>query len=324
MQYFLKRCGFQELGSVGPDGKPKRGRYLMTSLHDSVVNFFPPLSKTILNDTALLPVIPLYTGKKTYCNYVYHNSKYLNQDISNPRNEYRIYLNNEIDNHCYYISSEDIVIIRKTDHPYKTDKGDFIYYYFLDVIKDHSSVEYLKYSRIIESSPIKGSYAIFDGYVDFFEEKVAILEPTLESANVEIDKSVLLRLQKGPGQNISSVFNSATFRDFVLAGYKNSCAISDECEIGSIDVVYIKPLSENGGCMPNNGIALSKSLSLAFLRGEFTISDTYEIIIHPDVVEGEILKYKNKYIKVPALAFFRPSAESLKYHQEHIFGSFLN
>ena len=26
MNYFLKKCGFQELGSVGDDGKPKRGR----------------------------------------------------------------------------------------------------------------------------------------------------------------------------------------------------------------------------------------------------------------------------------------------------------
>ena len=44
MRYFLKCCGFQELGSVGEDGKAKRGRYLMSSQNDAVVDFFPPLS----------------------------------------------------------------------------------------------------------------------------------------------------------------------------------------------------------------------------------------------------------------------------------------
>lgn len=47
----------------------------MTSMNADVLAFFLPLSKDILNDTAVLPIIPLYTGKKTYCNYVYHNER---------------------------------------------------------------------------------------------------------------------------------------------------------------------------------------------------------------------------------------------------------
>ena len=70
--YYLKKCGHQELGSVGANGKTHRGRYLLTSMNESVLSFFPALSKTQLNDSALLPIIPLYSGEKVYCNYVYH------------------------------------------------------------------------------------------------------------------------------------------------------------------------------------------------------------------------------------------------------------
>ena len=69
MKYYLKKCGHQELGSVGADGVAHRGRYLLTSMDDSVMSLFPPLSTAQLNDSALLPIIPLYSGKKVYCNY---------------------------------------------------------------------------------------------------------------------------------------------------------------------------------------------------------------------------------------------------------------
>lgn len=73
MRYYLKRCGHQELGSIR-EGKAQRGRYLLTSM--DAIDFFPSLSTTQLNDSALLPIIPLYSGKKIYCTYVYHNDKY--------------------------------------------------------------------------------------------------------------------------------------------------------------------------------------------------------------------------------------------------------
>ena len=176
MIYFLKSCGFQELGSVGEDGRAKRGRYLMSSQHDAVVDFFPPLSIEIPNDTALIPVVPLYTGLKTYVSYVYHNSKYTGTKAKHKRNEYRIYLNNEIEDHQLYFCAEDIVIMRKSVTPSVGENGEEQYVYYLDVIKDHASSEYLHLSRIIENYPIRGGYGIYDGELDFFEEKVRLFE----------------------------------------------------------------------------------------------------------------------------------------------------
>lgn len=323
MRYFLKRCGFQELGSVGADGKPKRGRYLMSSLHKDIVSFFPPLTTAILNDTALLPIIPLYNGKKTYCNYVYHNSKYFSTGGSNPRNEYRIYLNTVVDNNCYYICSEDIVIMRMSETPRMTDDGIQQFFYYLDVINDHSSPDYVKYSRIIEGSPVKGAYAIYEGTIDFFETRICLLKEREETSEVNIDKSVLSRIQKNISNNGTGVFNSATFRDFVLAGYKNACAITDEKNTRNIDVVYIRPLDNGGSCMPNNGIALSKTLSLAFLTGRFTISTNNTVIVHPQNENEALNEYANANLFIPSLEFFTPDKESLDYHRNNVFGSFL-
>ena len=105
MRYFLKRCGFQELGSIGENGKPRRGRYMLISHYKDIVELFPPLSREIQNDSAILPMIPLYTRKKTFCNYVYHNSKYTGTDARHKRNEYRIYLNNVLEGDRIYLEA---------------------------------------------------------------------------------------------------------------------------------------------------------------------------------------------------------------------------
>ena len=109
MKYYLKKCGFQELGSVR-DGKPQRGRYLLTSMNKEVLAMFPPLSETQLNDSAILPVIPLYSGKKVYCNFVYHNDKFHGSTAAHPRNEYRLYLNKELEEQILLFSENDIII----------------------------------------------------------------------------------------------------------------------------------------------------------------------------------------------------------------------
>ena len=326
MIYFLKSCGFQELGSVGEDGKAKRGRYLMSSQHDAVVDFFPPLSIEIPNDTALLPVIPLYTCQKTYVSYVYHNSKYTGTEAKHPRNEYRIYLNNEIENHQLYFCAGDIVIMRRSTMPSINEDGEEQYVYYLDVMKNHTSGDYLRLSRVIENYPIRGGYGMFEGKLDFFEERVTCFENGQQSPDIHIDKSVTDRIKKSTEENQANIFNPATFRDFVLAGYGNACAITGQLSEGTlgmgVDVVYIKPRNEGGSCFPSNGIALMKQLSLAFVRGEFTLSERFEIIVHPDS-DNEVLKeYHLKQMRVPPNKFFQPAEENLIYHREKVFGSF--
>ena len=326
MRYYLKKCGFQELGSVGDDGKPRRGRYLMTSMNPKILELFPPLSKDVLNDCAVLPVIPLYTGKKTYCNYVYHNSKFNGSTAKHKRNEYRIYLNTEIENHCYYFEAQDIMIMRAEEVSDAEDGEDQIVY-FLDLLKDHSSGEYIRLSCYIENYPVNGGYAVYEGKLEDFEARVKAFRDNQYETDIVIDPSVTKRIEQSTGEAKSNLFNPATFRDFVLAGYGNACAITkrkiENAMGGGIDVVYIKPRSEGGTCLPSNGLPLDRSLSMLFVEGYFTLSDNYEILVHPEST-SEILKELNlRQMKVPPNALFRPDKENLAFHRENIYGSFL-
>lgn len=321
MRYFLKKCGFQELGSVGDDGKPKRGRYLMVSMAPDILEFFPPLSKTILNDSAVLPIIPLYTGKKTYCNYVYHNDKFNGSSAKHKRNEYRIYLNKELEDHRYLLEAQDIIIMRSEE--IDSDEGQIIYY--LDVLQDHSSGDYISLSRYLEGYPINGGYALYDGELPFFEKRIVAVKNSEYEADIIIDPTVTKRIEQSNVESRANLFNPATFRDFVLAGYGNACAITgrklDNALGFGLDVVYIKPRSEGGSCLPSNGLPLTKDYSLLFVQGHFTLTDDYQIIVHPQS-DSKFLRSLPTQMRVPPKALFQPDKESLAYHREHIFGSF--
>lgn len=324
MQYYLKRCGFQELGSVGPDGKPKRGRYLMSSKNKAVLEFFPQLSKEIPNDTIVLPLIPLFLGKKTYCSYVYHNSKFTGTQASHPRNEYRIYLNNEIEGHQLYFSAGDIVVFRKCSEAIHDLDGKPENAYYVAVLKDHQSSEYFTASKIIEQSPIQGAYGMYEGSLPFIESAITQFEAGSFILDVSLDPSVAKQIEGSSEESQKNIFNAATFRDFVLAGYNNACAItglkSDSVFSEGIDVVYIRPPETGGSFKPDNGIALSHDYSMAFVQGRFTLSDDYEIIVHPDEKDERLNNQNHTQIRVPAFEMFRPSLENLKYHRDRIFG----
>ena len=141
---------------------------------------------------------------------------------------------------------------------------------------------------------------------------------------IVIDPTVTKRIEQS--ESMHNLFNPATFRDFVLAGYGNACAITGrkiENALGiGVDVVYIRPRSDGGSCLPSNGLPLAKEYSMLFVQGYFTLSEKYEIIVHPDCTT-ELLEGLNlRQIRIPPKALFRPDLDNLSYHREHIFGSF--
>ena len=114
MEYYIKKLGHQELGSIKEDGKPSRGRYIYISKNKEVLNFFPPMSEKVVNDNVVLPIISVELKKKVYCNFVYHNDK-ISRGLSNGRNEYRLYLNNDIEDHQLLFKENDIIAVPGAD-----------------------------------------------------------------------------------------------------------------------------------------------------------------------------------------------------------------
>lgn len=324
MKYYLKKCGFQELGSVGVDGIVHRGRYLLTSMNEEVLAMFPPLSVAQLNDSALLPIMPLYSGEKVYCNFVYHNDKYHGSTAAHPRNEYRIYLNKALEQNRNLFCADDIMVIRTEEITDEDNQVQTVY--LMDLVKDRTSAEYAQLNSAIDNYPIRGGYGIFDGILPFFEKKVERLKQSQDST-VVIDNSVTQRIISAQPDSLASLFNAATFRDFVMVGYDNLCAITGTViryeSYMNLEAAHIRPKSHGGTFLPNNGIALCRDLHWAFDKGFFTLNDNYEVQVHPKVTSEYLRSFDGKKIRIPSNPFFVPDIESIRYHRNSVYGLFL-
>lgn len=335
MKYYFKRLGHQELGSV-KNGKAQRGRYIYISKDENVVDIFPPLSKTVTNDSSVIPIIPLYQRivKKIYCNYIYHNDKY--NVPGGTRDEYRLYSNNALEEDQLLFQPDDILIFR-AEKASSVQKGilghdvpeaavDESKIYFLYRCFDKSSELYKMCEKVVNESHIRGKgHAIYEGIITEIEKEIKKLcERDIDEIDTVIEDTVTAKAQSGDVDEMANLFNSVSFRDFVMTGYKNKCAITGNViRYGSfmnLEAAHIWPRSHKGLYLPSNGIALCRDMHWAFDKGMFTIDDNFKVIVHPEVESNYLKKYNRKSLFIPENAFFRPDINNLHYHQTHIYG----
>lgn len=338
MKYYLKRLGHQELGSV-KNGKAQRGRYIYISKDKNVLDIFPPLSKTVTNDSSIIPIIPLYQkiAKKIYCNYIYHNDKY---NVSGgTRNEYRIYCNGALEGKQLLFQPDDILIFRaeKTSSLQKDILGsndapeaavEEANVFFLYRCCDKNSELYRMCKKLVDESNIRGNgHAIYQGIITEVENKInQLCVKNFNAMDTVIEDTVTAKAQSGDIDEMASLFNSVSFRDFVMTGYKQKCAITGNViqykSFMNLEAAHIWPRSHKGLYLPSNGIALCRDMHWAFDKGMFTIGDDFKVIVHPDVESDYLQQYNNKSLYIPENAFFRPDINNLHYHQTHIYGLF--
>ena len=297
MKYYFKRLGHQELGSV-KNGKAQRGRYIYISKDENVVDIFPPLSKTVTNDSSVIPIIPLYQRivKKIYCNYIYHNDKY--NVPGGTRDEYRLYSNNALEEDQLLFQPDDILIFR-AEKASSVQKGilghdvpeaavDESKIYFLYRCFDKSSELYKMCEKVVNESHIRGKgHAIYEGIITEIEKEIKKLcERDIDEIDTVIEDTVTAKAQSGDVDEMANLFNSVSFRDFVMTGYKNKCAITGNViRYGSfmnLEAAHIWPRSHKGLYLPSNGIALCRDMHWAFDKGMFTIDDCLFIYITHD------------------------------------------
>jgi hypothetical protein len=320
--HYIKKLVFQELGSPNSEGKVSRGRYFLISKKSE--DFFPPLSQTELNDTIVLPIVPPNSDKKVYCSYVYHNDKFHSSTAKVPRNEYRLYLNSKIDPNRSFFKPNDIVVFSKYL------QNESIPVYQIDLFRDGE--EYYNYlNELVKNSNIKGGHALIEQELPFVKTSMLNVENLETVIPEEVKKTVTLKqneikdnaseIETSKGSNL---FNSVSFRDFVLLGYQNKCAITNEAiffdKLINLEAAHIKPKAHSGSFLPCNGIALSRDMHWAFDKGMFTISEDYKVLVHDDVKDTLLNKYNNQKINLPIEDFFKPEKTFLKYHREKIFG----
>ena len=322
--YYLKKLGHQELGSIGDDGKPQRGRYIYISSDTSVLSFFPPLTTQARNDNALLAVLPLYEGKKVYCNYVYHNDSFFGR----CRSDYRFYLNKELENNALLFQVGDIILFKKDVMVFDNENQNV---YFMDRITPDNASLYAQCSAIINNSKIRGGHAITDILLPQVEARISAIKNS-SSIEVSIGKDVTTTIieknetREDAVSAIAGLFNAISFRDFVMTGYGNKCAITGNVirwnNYNNLEAAHIYPKSHGGEFLPSNGIAMCRDLHWAFDKGFFTIDDDFRVRVHDDIDSEFLREFDGKQIRLPSDQFFVPNRDNLRYHRDNVFGLF--
>ena len=320
------------MGSLELDGKPKRGRYFLIS--KDCLEFFPHLSSVALNDKAPVFVVPTYNDDniKVLCTIDYHNQKYslFNYAGNNPRNEVRLYMNQKIDPDLYF-RTNDLAIFEKFE------VNNEIIYSLTRVSPTEEGYDSLIQYLSVNARKPYCSNAILNGEIKFIrkpdiENDMQIevsndAEQYLSDASTDIlmhedDDALMDEQQMG-----ADLFNSVTFRQFVLLAYKNRCAITRNAicygNLCNLEAAHIKPQAHNGKFLPCNGIAMSRDMHFAFDKGFFTIDRDYKVLVAHQLEGSDFYKeYNGVQIYVPRVDYFRPHKSFLDYHREHIFETF--
>ena len=121
------------------------------------------------------------------------------------------------------------------------------------------------------------------------------------------------------------------FRDVVLGNDDHTCAVTGQKFVYSstveADAAHIIAKGKRGTDDPRNGLALSRSVHWAFDQGIFTISDQYEVLVHPAARQASskafaLLEMDRKRILLPPDPAYLPHQEALAWHRSERFGIF--
>jgi hypothetical protein len=121
------------------------------------------------------------------------------------------------------------------------------------------------------------------------------------------------------------------FKRVVLEQYGYQCAVTGlKYHSGNLieaQAAHIISKSKKGSDDPRNGITLSRTAHWAFDKGIFTISDQYEIIVHPKAKNASLNKFTimdmhGIQINLPEDENYYPHPEAIEWHKREVFDRF--
>lgn len=343
-RYYIHKVGHQEMGSINRRGeKPARGRYFLVA--KTCLDFFPHVSSVVMNDKVIVSIIPMINGKereRVLCTMDYHNQKFADIEYTgkNPRDEVRLYMNNEIDPDKEYFFKGDYAVFERIDINGNT------YYTLTRITPEHKRSNVLQ--RILDNNDKRWhANAIIETVFDFIEtpvlDSVSDVVVTDEAMKVIKSESDSLLSTYGTQDNNDedensfeesmgcSIFNSSLFHDLVMNAYQYRCAVTGKVirykegnvDLFNLEAAHIKPQAHQGTFLPCNGIALCRDMHFAFDKGFFCISDDYRVIVS-EKLKGNWFyeEFNGKEIFVPKEPFYRPLKIFLKHHRENVFDKF--
>lgn len=222
---------------------------------------------------------------------------------------------------------------------------------------ENENENYQFLNSLITSSNMKGGHALFEGDLPFIEHSVTnvenikvVIANDAEKEIIKQQEEILKEVEvtndtknepvKQQEENIQEnenyedieqirgahLFNSVSFRDFVLLAYDYKCAITQKViywnSYYNLEAAHIKPKAHSGTFLPCNGIALCRDMHWAFDKGFITIDDDLKVVVHEDVKNTLLNEYHGKKIVVPKVDYFQPSVIFLQHHRANVFGLF--
>ncbi len=129
----------------------------------------------------------------------------------------------------------------------------------------------------------------------------------------------------GSAQIIHPRIGQGTFKVMVTEAYHRRCAITGEKTLPVLEAAHIKPYSQNGPHLTNNGLLLRKDVHTLFDRGYITINEDLQIEVSKRIKEdyGNGKEYYafhgKKLAEIPDQKIERPSSQFLLWHNENLY-----
>ncbi len=172
-------------------------------------------------------------------------------------------------------------------------------------------------------------FATFEN-VSYGEQEEKIVASALRSNTLE--KFIPFIEENKAIYKISAQKRDKAFKDVVLEQYAFKCAVTGQQyysdHLIEAQAAHIIPRRINGSDDPRNGIALSRTAHWAFDQGMFTLSDQYEIIVHPKARHARrinnfsIIELQGQPINKPDDDAFWPHKDAIDWHRTEVFDRF--
>lgn len=128
----------------------------------------------------------------------------------------------------------------------------------------------------------------------------------------------------GEPQLVMPRLGQGSFRVVVTDVYERRCAFTSSPVLCTLEAAHIKPYALDGPHAPENGLLLRQDLHTLFDRGYMTVTPEYRLEVSRRI-RDEFHNGKDYYamhgstIRLPMKPQGRPSADYLRWHNEHVF-----
>jgi len=127
----------------------------------------------------------------------------------------------------------------------------------------------------------------------------------------------------GQQQTVLPRLGQGSFRCIVTDVYQRQCALTNSHVLHVLDAAHIRPYAEGGSHNPSNGLLLRQDVHTLFDRGYLTVSPDYRVEVSRRLKDEfdngkEYYALAGKSILLPENPLFRPSAEQLGWHNDHV------